>query len=645
MSNFLAIATVTATLEEIIGESLGTDVLGAKVTAQRPDSSNSKEPRINIFLYEVTQNPALRNMDLPTRRSSGEVVQRPQSALNLHYLLTFYGNETRLEPQRLMGYAIRTLNSNPVLTRQMIRDTLENSQYDFLEGSNLAEQIELVRLTLLPMSTDELTKLWSVFFQIPYNLSVAYQGSVVLIEGKETPQKALPVRERGIYITPFRHPVIMQVGPTEGIELPITADSTIQIRGRQLMGNVTLLKLGGVEVTPEEVTDSLLKLPLRSIPGGSLHAGVHGIQVIHKILMGDPPTPHRGVESNVSAFVLHPTITDIKPRKEDPNRSGSPSISLLMTVDPKIGGSQDVTLLLNEMTGTSPRDIHLPMQIATLAEAITGLQESIRASHTSTAFRETSVIEYASDGEVRLVVLSGVPIDQPVFSATDDDPTTLEELKLDAASPVSGIISEALPTLLQQQDVPSLNITINGKEPKTLNCHTSTNLSDARKELEKRIRGADSSDAYKHAMVATRINEDGKEQLVVLAGIPDAEVTITLADSYLLIEGIAEELTPSELSTAPVRGVISGDLTGFLGISSPKPALSIVIGGTPESYCIKATPPGSEVSKISVPVNGVRLGEYLVRIQVDGAESPLTVDEEEDSPTYGAYIGPRVRIW
>jgi hypothetical protein len=42
---------------------------------------------------------------------------------------------------------------------------------------------------------------------------------------------------------------------------------------------------------------------------------------------------------------------------------------------------------------------------------------------------------------------------------------------------------------------------------------------------------------------------------------------------------------------------------------------------------------------IDVPFRGVVPGEYLVRLAVDGAESPLSMD-----PVSGAYDGPMVTI-
>jgi hypothetical protein len=216
MSNFLAIATVTAVLKKNLYNALvdseDQNISGAAVTTVRPDKlgNGSSERGVNIYLYMVTPNTALRNTDMPNRSSEGKLVQRPQIALDLHYLLTFYGEDKALEPQRLLGKVVRTLHTSPILTRHMIEkaineylnDTTDPS-FSFLKSSNLADSLETIKFTPASLSLEELSKLWSVFFQTPYRLSVAYTASVILIESADTPQKALPVRERSIYVSPF----------------------------------------------------------------------------------------------------------------------------------------------------------------------------------------------------------------------------------------------------------------------------------------------------------------------------------------------------------------------------------------------------------------------------------------------------------
>jgi Pvc16 N-terminal domain len=315
MSNFLAIATVTATLRQTLQNILDNEtpspVPGARVITSRPEDlvGSTTDPRINIYLYQVTPNAAWRNADLPTRRSDGSVLQRPQVALDLHYLLSCYGDETRLEPQRLLGIIARTMHAQPLLSRQLISDAiqaiLQNDQagaFTFLNESNLAEAVELVRFSPLHLSLEELSKIWSVFYQVQYALSVAYQGTVVLIESDDVPQKALPVRDRNLYAVPFHQPVIEQVTsqteanqPKTGGPQPIFADSTLVITGQRLRADratvqvgktnvsreITLVRISGTDVEPQaqNVSQKQITLDLSTVP--NLGAGVQSVQVIH----------------------------------------------------------------------------------------------------------------------------------------------------------------------------------------------------------------------------------------------------------------------------------------------------------------------------------------------------------------------------
>ncbi|HLF26602.1 MAG TPA: DUF4255 domain-containing protein [Anaerolineae bacterium] len=204
MSNFLGVATVTATLSQVLQAAVQSDVPGATVKTLRPDglADLTQEKGINVYLYRVSPNAAWRNADLPTRRVDGTLAQRPQSALDLHYLLSFFGDEAQLEPQRLLGSALTALHAQPILARERIRQTISNQVFSYLGDSDLADQVELVRFTPVPLSLEELSKLWSAFYQIPYALSTAYQASVVLLEAEATPQPALPVRTPQVTATP-----------------------------------------------------------------------------------------------------------------------------------------------------------------------------------------------------------------------------------------------------------------------------------------------------------------------------------------------------------------------------------------------------------------------------------------------------------
>jgi hypothetical protein len=230
MSNYLAIATVTAALQHVLQGPVNNAVGGAKVGFNRPDGTGAGngDPLVNVYLYQVTPNAAYRNVDLPTRRSDGTLVQKPLAALDLHYLFTFHGDDTQLVPQRMLGAVASALQAQPLLSSQSIEAAIESPQFiNILTGSDLASQVERVRFTPTALSLEEFSKLWSVFFQVEYCLSAAYQASVVLIESDDTPQQALPVQARKLYVTPFRQPTVTQVISQAGAGQPILPTSTL----------------------------------------------------------------------------------------------------------------------------------------------------------------------------------------------------------------------------------------------------------------------------------------------------------------------------------------------------------------------------------------------------------------------------------
>ena len=345
MSNHLAIATVTETLRQRLEKAAREEIIDADVSAIRPKGEPGEGTKgIWIFLYHATPNLGLSNVDLPTRRTDGTVSERPQVALDLHYLLSFFGNENVLEPQRLLGTAVRFLHSEPLLTRKMIEDVVHS--VDFLNESDLAYQVEKVKFFPLPLNLEELSKLWSIFFQTSYFLSVAYQASVVLIEAEEVPEQALPVRERGIYVKPFRHPQIEAItslpptNETEWADEPILVGHTLIITGKRLRGEVNRVRISGTDIEPTSVSDRQITFPLSSppLPSEALRAGVQGLQIVHEFMMGIPQTPHSGVESELAVFVLRSTISVPE----------SATTELDVTFTPKVGKTQRVVLLLNE---------------------------------------------------------------------------------------------------------------------------------------------------------------------------------------------------------------------------------------------------------------------------------------------------------
>jgi hypothetical protein len=199
MSNALAIATVTQALALQIERQLPPDIdFAVSVQTRRPYNEPTTEPTITVFCYQVTPDVPLRNADLPTRASDGTLLTRAAAALDLNYLISAYGEENELVGQRLIGSVVRTLHEIPILPRDVIE---EAAQRPYLAGSDLAASLQRVRLTPTVMDMDETAKLWGMFHDTPYVLSVVYQAALVLLEGREVPQERPPVRERTVRVT------------------------------------------------------------------------------------------------------------------------------------------------------------------------------------------------------------------------------------------------------------------------------------------------------------------------------------------------------------------------------------------------------------------------------------------------------------
>lgn len=262
MSNALAIATVTTALAQIIRSAVQSVLPGADVLTERPDSTPLGQPRVRLYLYQVSPNSALRNHDLPTRTADGRLMKRPTAALDLSYLLAFYGNEANLEPQQMLGATVRDIHAKPVLMRQMIEDAIASEP--FLITSNLADAVEQVKFTPLSLSLEELSKLWSVFFQAPYALSLAYQGTAVLIESEESPIAPMPVLRRGeedrgvhLLLGPFPAIDSIHIGAPEEVGRRPRATSypsaqlgtVLTITGRNLAGESVQVRFNHTRLT------------------------------------------------------------------------------------------------------------------------------------------------------------------------------------------------------------------------------------------------------------------------------------------------------------------------------------------------------------------------------------------------------------
>ena len=210
MSNALAIAAVTAALKNQLYNGLAENDVAAEVgefsvTALPPDripiQTGAEKSQLNLFMYQVSPNSAMRNLGLPSRDDRGECLSNPPLAVDLHYLLSAYGAR-ELDGEILLGWGMQILHETAVLSRAAIRRLLAPNPGDpstvtqALAEAELADQMELIKITPQTLSAEELSKLWSAL-QAHYRPTAAYQASVVLIQSQHATREAPPVLFRG----------------------------------------------------------------------------------------------------------------------------------------------------------------------------------------------------------------------------------------------------------------------------------------------------------------------------------------------------------------------------------------------------------------------------------------------------------------
>ena len=134
-------------------------------------------------------------MNIPSQVMTGET-GNPPLALNLHYLITAFGkdNDTTLPyGHHLLGKAMSILYDHALLGPEEIRTYTSAS----FPASDLDKQIERVRITLQPLSLEEISKLWSGLVT-QYRLSVGYEVSVMLLDSTQPKKTPLPVLKRRV---------------------------------------------------------------------------------------------------------------------------------------------------------------------------------------------------------------------------------------------------------------------------------------------------------------------------------------------------------------------------------------------------------------------------------------------------------------
>jgi len=336
MSDYRAIAGVSGTLQTLLVDFMTTP---PDVTLAPPDVpvDGKTGKRINLYLYLVAENAHLKNQEIPGEGYPGDYGHPPLS-LNLHYLLTAYGEKETAEDsdlfaQQLLGDAMRVMHDFAIITPDM----------GILDPS-LVGEFERIKITLHPSSVEELAKIWTALPKANFRRSAAYEVSVVQIESALPRRRPLPVKKRRLRMSIQRRPQITSIYRTPSVPDDPVGDAqaavtqSLTIEGSALRGKKTWVKLGGLEpigVTPLSGTKIQIAVPddqypidpdhiaPRPIPAADqLQPGPQLVQVITEwdgerveggLDNGKSVSDQTQLNSNQGVFMLVPSVTAINP--------------------------------------------------------------------------------------------------------------------------------------------------------------------------------------------------------------------------------------------------------------------------------------------------------------------------------------------
>lgn len=183
-----AIFNVTAALTARLQSALTAAGIPGTVFVGPLDDPDSAGAPLILFLYRMIPSASMRNREhrvVSPVPPHDTIVFFDSLPLDLYYLITVGTRPGASEEPllRALGFAIRELQSAPDLTGPAVN-------------------YETVHVSLDPLSTDEVSRVWNLFPAANYRTSVAYLASPVWIDPALPPVPGAPVTEDGLRTAP-----------------------------------------------------------------------------------------------------------------------------------------------------------------------------------------------------------------------------------------------------------------------------------------------------------------------------------------------------------------------------------------------------------------------------------------------------------
>jgi hypothetical protein len=294
-------ALAIGAVSKIIRENLE-DASGIKVTVGRPEpgASTSGEGKLNLFLYEASFDPSLKNIQLIEG-------QPPPLWFVLKYLVTAYdesADSDSTSAHELLGKGASALQE------------LSFISLNPTSSAALIPNPEVLKITFDQMNADLISKIMQGGNE-KYRISLGFQVRPIMIATREKPAHSLLVGvdytktppdniigEKGVKID-----VLPSLGPTISSLIPdsIEPDTSIVILGNDLNLTGLTVHIGPATFPVDKQTQNKLSCKIDHINAGGnkISAGSHPISVIQKLNNG------RNRSSNLLTSNLLPVINSV----------------------------------------------------------------------------------------------------------------------------------------------------------------------------------------------------------------------------------------------------------------------------------------------------------------------------------------------
>lgn len=190
MANYKAIAAVSEGVISLLQDNYQPEDFNNELEFKVYLSKDFFQPMtagVTLFLYRIYLNGTQRT---PSGRMGPDGQRyRPQLPVDLHFLLTAWGQDASLQ-HTIAGWMMRILEDTPILPAGLLNRKYENTFHPD----------ETVEIGFTELTTEEMFRIWEVIAHHAYQISVPYIARNVRIDSNRVLSSGAPIQERSFQI-------------------------------------------------------------------------------------------------------------------------------------------------------------------------------------------------------------------------------------------------------------------------------------------------------------------------------------------------------------------------------------------------------------------------------------------------------------